>query len=509
MCGVNTVRGAVRIFASAGRGSVANTSIAAPAIVPFSRAAASASRSTISPRAALTITAAGFIRARASAPMSPRVFSVSGACSEMTSADRRSSSRSTRRAPAARAEASVAKGSWAITVMPKAPARRATAPPTRPMPRRPRVVARSSRPMNLDRVHSPARTLRSASTTRRRSASARASVCSAAATMLPSGAFTAYTPRAVAAGTSMLSTPTPARPTTTSRVAASRTARVTFVSLRTTSASTSPRRAARSASFRPVVWRTSQRARSNARPSSARGSATWTMLRRLATGRDRVGRGTRGVAGGGSGRLLGALGVRAKRRADGDPRFDGLVQIAQRELERAEEGHDVLQRHEPEVGDADELSFHLALATGDDRVVVVAQDANEIARIDSCGWAERRDGRRCIAFIGEELQVDGLEAAARRAGELAMAADDRLEPFLRHEAERLLERDEDVDRRRGRRLRFFECGLIRCEVEVRLRKVGLLVRLPRARAHGHHRDTGRSTPGLLRCGDADVDAPFG
>src|SRR5437660_1208843 len=62
MCGVNTVRGALRIFASAGRGSVANTSIAAPAIVPFSSAAASASRSTISPRAALTITAAGFIR---------------------------------------------------------------------------------------------------------------------------------------------------------------------------------------------------------------------------------------------------------------------------------------------------------------------------------------------------------------------------------------------------------------------------------------------------------------
>src|SRR5206468_3407090 len=95
-----------------------------------------------------------------------------------------------------------------------------------------------------------------------------------AATMFPSGAFTTYTPRAVAAGTSMLSTPTPARPTTARRGAASRIFAVTFVSLRTISASTSARRDARSASERPVVVRTSQRSRRSTRPSSARGSAT-------------------------------------------------------------------------------------------------------------------------------------------------------------------------------------------------------------------------------------------
>ena len=274
MCGVSTVRGARRIAASAGNGSSAKTSSAAPAIVPLSSAAASASRSTTSPRAAFTTTAVGFIFVSAAASTSPRVFSVSGTWSEITSAVRTSSSSSTSRAPAARAEASVAKGSCAITVMPKAAARRATSPPTRPTPMSPSVFPRSSRPMNFDRVHSLARTLRSASTTRRRRARVSATVCSAAATMLPSGAFTTYTPRAVAAGTSILSTPTPARPTTWRRFAASRMATVTFVSLRTTSPSASARRAARSASFRPVVWRTSQRARSNARPSSARGSAT-------------------------------------------------------------------------------------------------------------------------------------------------------------------------------------------------------------------------------------------
>src|SRR5207302_925956 len=233
-----------------------------------------------------------FIFARDSSLIRPRVFSVSGTCSEITSAVRRTSSRSTSRAPAVRADASVAKGSCATTVMPKAAARRATSLPTRPMP---------------------------------------------------------------------------------------------------TSASTSPRRAARSASFRPVVWRTSQRARSNARPSSARGSATWTMCFRLATGRDRVGRGTAGGAGRGTRGLLGALRVGPKRRADRDSRLDRLVQIAERELERAEEGDDVLQRHEPQMSHADELSFHLALAAGDDRVVVVAQDANEIASIDARRWPERGD----------------------------------------------------------------------------------------------------------------------
>src|SRR5947209_7568923 len=174
----------------------------------------------------------------------------------------------------------------------------------------------------------------------------------------------------------MLSTPTPARPTTTRRFAASMIGAVTFVSLRTMSASISATRAARSASFRPVVWRTSQRARSSARPSSARGSATWTMLRRLATSRDRVVRRPRGrrAAGCGTrGLLLLALRVGAERRGHRDARLDGLVQITQRELERAEERDDVLQRHEAEVRDPHQLALHLSLTARHDRVVIVAK----------------------------------------------------------------------------------------------------------------------------------------
>ena len=58
-------------------------------------------------------------------------------------------------------------------------------------------------------------------------------MCSAAETMFDSGAFATTIPRRVAASTSTLSTPTPARPITFSRVARSITSAVTFVAERT------------------------------------------------------------------------------------------------------------------------------------------------------------------------------------------------------------------------------------------------------------------------------------
>src|SRR5439155_311086 len=84
----------------------------------------------------------------------------------------------------------------------------------------------------------------------------------------------------------------------------------------------------------------------------------------------------------------------------------------QRELERAEKSNDVLERHEAKVGDADELSFHLALTAGHDRVVVVTQDADEIPCIDA-GWRTERGHRgRRVTLVGEELKVDGLQTAS-------------------------------------------------------------------------------------------------
>ena len=103
----------------------------------------------------------------------------------------------------------------------------------------PTVLPASSEPTNFDFSHLPAAIEAAASGTRRRSARSTANVCSTAETTLPVGEFRTRTPRAEAAGTSTLSTPTPARPTTVSFGAAAKRAASTFVALRTSSASAS------------------------------------------------------------------------------------------------------------------------------------------------------------------------------------------------------------------------------------------------------------------------------
>jgi hypothetical protein len=65
----------------------------------------------------------------------------------------------------------------------------------------------------------------------------RPTVCSAADTTVDSGAFATTMPRLVAASTSTLSMPTPARPITFSRAPRSITSEVSFVAERMTIAS--------------------------------------------------------------------------------------------------------------------------------------------------------------------------------------------------------------------------------------------------------------------------------
>ncbi len=62
-------------------------------------------------------------------------------------------------------------------------------------------------------------------------------MCSAAETTVDSGAFATMMPSRVAASTSTLSTPTPARPITRSRSPRSSSSAVSFVAERTTIAS--------------------------------------------------------------------------------------------------------------------------------------------------------------------------------------------------------------------------------------------------------------------------------
>jgi hypothetical protein len=159
--------------------------------------------------------APGFIRASSAAPINPSVLSVSGTCSDRTSARSRTcSSVSSSSISSDSARSCVRYGSCAQTRAPNARARRATSLPIRPAPTRPSVFPYSSLPVKLFRSHSPAFIERSAAGIRRMHASISANVSSAADTVLPDGALSTATPRSVAASTSMLSTPTPARPMT-------------------------------------------------------------------------------------------------------------------------------------------------------------------------------------------------------------------------------------------------------------------------------------------------------
>ena len=90
----------------------------------------------------------------------------------------------------------------------------------------PTVLPASSVPTNFDFSQRPCAMDAAASGIRRSSASRTANVCSTADTTLPVGELRTSTPRAEAAGTSTLSTPTPARPTTVSFGAAREKRRV-------------------------------------------------------------------------------------------------------------------------------------------------------------------------------------------------------------------------------------------------------------------------------------------
>ena len=128
--------------------------------------------------------------------------------------------------------------------MPMPCALRATVLPMRPRPMTPSFLPSSSKPVRPALGHSPAFMPASARGTWRASANSSDSACSAAASVLPSGAFITAMPFAVAASTSIVSTPAPARPITFSCLALAIASAVTCVEERTSNAST-PSSAAR------------------------------------------------------------------------------------------------------------------------------------------------------------------------------------------------------------------------------------------------------------------------
>ncbi len=275
-CGVTTTRSDPKIGLSV-VGSTANTSSAAPPSWPPSSAFASASSSTMPPRAVFTRRAPGFISDSSCSPIRPSVSLVRGRWIVTKSAWTSSaSSVGITSTPISFARSDETYGSYAITRMPNAAARCATSPPTRPSPITPIVLPASSTPSHSARSHRPAVSAACACGMFRACDSSSASVCSAAEITLDCGAFTTITPRRVAASTSTLSRPIPARATTRSRSAASRTCAVTCVWDRTISASYGAISAARSPVASSGRTSTSKSRRSSSRPCSESFSVTRT-----------------------------------------------------------------------------------------------------------------------------------------------------------------------------------------------------------------------------------------
>jgi len=160
-----------------------------------------------------------------------------GTCTVTKSASAIRSYRSWGTAPSERASSGVRRGWLTMMCMPKAAARLATSRPMRPNPMIPRVSPASDVPMSFFLSHLPAFIEASAAGMWRARLSIKPIVCSATATVLASGAFTTWMPRALAVETSMLSRPAPARAITRRLGNASIISAVRRVRLRTTKAS--------------------------------------------------------------------------------------------------------------------------------------------------------------------------------------------------------------------------------------------------------------------------------
>ena len=157
--------------------------------------------------------------------------------------------------------------------VPNAASRWATSWPMRPRPTTPTVLPKISVPENDDRFQVCSRSVASAAGIWRAADSSSASACSAALWMFDVGALTTSTPRAVAASTSTLSRPTPARATILSLGAAASTSASTVVAERTSSASASGTAASSFSRSGPSTQRTSTWSPSAATVDSASLSA--------------------------------------------------------------------------------------------------------------------------------------------------------------------------------------------------------------------------------------------
>src|SRR5271154_6440418 len=252
-----------------------------------------------------------------------------------------------------------------------AAARRTTSRPTLPRPTMPSVLPRSSVPTNLRFSHLPALVAALAAGMERAMESMSAMVCSAAETALPPGVFITSTPAPVAAGRSIFSMPTPARPITRSLGAWLRTAASTIRPPRTISASASARYCVYSLGLEAMTSHPGC-ARSSLRPPAAIGSANRMRMSGPSNGHGLF--------------CQSHVRVCVLNGGDTDAELHRDPVGGKNDFELRDDGEQIGEVEVAEVRDAEDLAFHGPLAVGDDGTETVAEFLDDHAGIHTSRW---------------------------------------------------------------------------------------------------------------------------
>src|SRR6202023_1566267 len=358
----------------------------------------------------------------------------------------------------------------------------------RPNPITPSVLPCSSTPVSL-RFQPPALVEASASGTRRATASSRAKVCSVAESRLAVGALTTTPPCSVAAATSTLSTPMPARPTTFSRLAACSSSAVTLVALRTTSASKAPMisaRRGRSASLSSTI--SAPESASRARPEGASGSAI--RMRCIASGFMTRPRGCERRGG------VAALGAELADLAD---LYEGVVDLAQQRLEvgLADLAH---------VDDAEGARLPFAVAAADGPAPA-AEPLDQRLRIDAPRWPQGGARVRAGAFGRRERETAGRRPFGGAPVEPLMARPARLHALGEDARQLPVQGVEQRDRRRGDGAALAVLVAVAQQVGVEAAPLHAGGPLGGALRQPEDDQAGRQRQRLLGAGECHVQAP--
>jgi hypothetical protein len=307
-------------------------------------------------------------------------------------------------------------------------------------------------------------------------------VCSAAAIVLPVGALTTVIPARVAASRSTLSTPTPARPMTTSRAPAEMSSASTWTWLRTMSASYSGRIAAELVAGAADVF-VDLVVRREEIDALARDALGDEDLHALVPATDM---------------LRMPLDASAARwaAATSRARLDRTAELDRDLLEQRERAEDLLDGHGAEVTEAEDPALELALATGQHEAAIL-ECAVERLPVEAVGHRRGSHGPRVVTLVGEQLEAERGQTGARRRGACLVAGEDRLGAFLLHQPKALVDLEDDRDRRGERGLAVRGCCPMGTQVEVEAGHRGVFHRGPRPGRRRDHRQTRSRHPRLL------------